>query len=296
MDFNFDADRKILKRSEFHKLWTSLAPSQFVETPLRRINVRKIPVYIVSSGQQREKPHVDVFFETGLSFFAKPRFENYRHRFVLLPKRLTVSQGDWKISADDLFDWAWWSMALKHIVLFSTFQSGASVPFNLHAQSIPLMGDDRVLRSSLPALNYLPVIRFGEMPRSERIEIHKSHESMIPSVRIGFDGSQRGLQQAVIKLNELALTYCSMKSFNVVVVPRPKNGCHFYFIPRTKRGGATFGSNRWQIGSFDVNGLLQPLTSAEAALIDSSTIEQIFNCHCADSHEYDELISLLHTF
>ena len=102
---------RLPSRSEMESLWNTLAGEQFEESPYRPVQVGGVTMcalYVDRNNEER-KYTTDLYFDTGLSFVAKPRFLSYRHRFVLVPKDNISGANRWDMRASDVADWIRWS-------------------------------------------------------------------------------------------------------------------------------------------------------------------------------------------
>ena len=122
---------------QFTSLWDKLAKGVFTEAEVRTIDINGIAIKVLLVPRN-EKYKPIVYLPTLYPFYACPRFSAYKHRFALIPVDILGGASRWEVKPSDIAGYINWAVDMNHVVTFSTFKSGASMPFNLHAQSFPL--------------------------------------------------------------------------------------------------------------------------------------------------------------
>jgi len=180
----------------------------------------------------------------------------------------------------------------------STFKSGASVPFDLHAQSFPLWRDSDTRLSALPDVDARSevLVEIGMMPRFRNIQVARLRDYPIQGLRLTYQDSEDGLTEVSRKIFELALNYDNLKAFNVVIVPSRDATPSVYFFPRRKDGVAIYGVRRWQIAALEANGLLQAKDAQEANSLSMSDVNDIFRETSLSEDEFKEFLRQLQSF
>ena len=278
-------------------LWNTLAGEQFEESPYRPVQVGGVTMcalYVDRNNEER-KYTTDLYFDTGLSFVAKPRFLSYRHRFVLVPKDNISGANRWDMRASDVADWIRWSEHMSHTIVTSTFKSGASVPSLLHAQSFGARREGQYLSSLVQAQTSV-VVPWDIMPLFQEVQIAKLHGYPLNGLKLSAMKTCQGLEQISDKAFELALNYDHLKAFNLVIVPENTDHYTVYFVPRKKSATTIYGLHRWQIGSYEMNGQLQAPSQQEADDLTEAAVLNMYRTTCLDEEEFDEFQRLIHTF
>jgi len=134
------------------------------------------------------------------------------------------------------------------------------------------------------------------MPLFQSIEVAQLHHHPLNGLKFTAMKTLQGLDQISNKVFELALNYDHLKAFNLVIVPENTDYYVVYFIPRKKSATTIYGPNRWQVGSFEMNGQLQATSQREADELDEAKVLDMYRATCLDEEEFYEFQKLLHTF
>jgi len=285
---------QIVSREQAELVWDQLARDMFTAARLRVVTVGETEFKVLHLPRTEEFVP-DVYVRTGLSFYAWPRLAGYRHRFVLTPADVLAGPERGGVTVEDVLDWIAWSAHMRHVVTFSTYKSGASYPFGMHAQSFPLHSETGTL-SALTESQGRAIVDFGAMPHFGDIRIEVLEGYPARGLRILTRDGDGARMQAARKVFELAVNYDGMKAFNAVILPREDGPPAVHFFPRRKDGRATYGPGRWQIAALEINGLMQAKDRAAAEAIDADTIRDIFVQTTPDERQFEEFLNLIDSF
>jgi len=288
----------LLTRRELEDIWDKLGEHKLLDAKIRDIMVEDACFRVLYPPNEEVIKH-NIYLRTGLSFFAKPRFESYRYRFVLFPADSLAGVARWEIKEQDIRDLIRWSEKMEHVVTVSTFKSGASTPFAFHAQSFPMRRkSDQQCLSALPGAGVTELNTRGSMPHFKSIWIGQLAKYPIRGLKITGE-----LSDLCKKTFELALNYDHLKAFNIVILPGQDKHMNssrpaVYFFPRRKDGQAIYqiGRQRWQIAALEVNGLMQAKDEDEAERINAATIKAAFSNTSLNEKEFEDFLKLLDTF
>ena len=277
-------------------LWDKLSAGVFVQPEFRTIVVGGLAFRCLPLPRMPDQ-EPKVLVESGLSFLAWPRLSGYRYRWVLVPRRNVVeAQPQWEISALDVQEWITWANQMNHVVTYSTFKSGAGVPWSAHAQSVPLWLNEQTKATVLEDVAERILVEFRVMPFFDQIQIGvlEGH----PARGILLTGSKEpdGAKQVAQKIFELALNYDHLKAFNLVIVPAQGSSARVYFFPRRRDGVSIFGPNRWQVSGMELCGMIPAKSQSEFENLSETTIRELFSVTIPDETEFEAFLHLVETF
>lgn len=290
---------RLISRQELEDIWDKLCEHKLLDAKIREIKVNDACFRVLYPPSEEVLKH-EIYLPTGLAFFAKPRFEACHYRFVLFPAEGLGGLVRWEIKEQDIRDFIRWSENMKHVVTVSTFKSGASMPFALHAQSLPMKRkSDGQCLSALPGVDAKELISKGSMLHFKSLRIDQLSKYPIRGLKITGE-----LSELCKKTYELALSYDHLKAYNIVILPSQDEDYTnslspaVYFFPRRKDGQAIYqmGNQRWQIAALEVNGLMQAKNQDEADRIDAGTIKAIFDKTSLNESEFEDFLKLLDSF
>ncbi len=285
-------------KMELENLWFKIADKEFVDPQVKLIELEGNLFRALSlpRGKDKEpKPYI----ETGLSFMAWPRIAGFRNRFVLKPIDTFIKKERWQVNISDIVDWIIWANSYQYIVTLSTFSSGAGVPWNCHAQSIPECLPNGEAITPLRSVKKKLIIDYSKienMPWFSGVKISTLVNYPAKGILIEGENSEHSLRESAKKTYEIAVNFDNLKNFNLVILPEKQMGSKIYFFPRRSDGNAIYGRERWQIGAVEMGGILPCKNKEIYDNINSLEVKKIYEDTTPDSSEFEKFLSLLNSF